>query len=93
MASIWHNLGIVYQTTKQYSASQDAYANAIRIYETSPGAATQLLSCLRSYADVLRKLERFNEAERADLEASKVEVHSAIEADKTASSPTASFRP
>lgn len=90
VATIWRNLAITYQTAKRYAESKDAYVNAIHIFEFEAfsGSAPQLGSCYRSYAYVLRKLERFSEAEEADLKASKIEVRSAIEADKHAGTGT-----
>jgi tetratricopeptide (TPR) repeat protein len=92
MASLSRNLAIIYQTTKRYAESQTAYAQAIHILEALPGAAPELPGCLRSDADVLRKLERFSEAEQADLEASKIEVRTAIAADQKTIAGAAGFR-
>lgn len=93
MASIWRNLGIVYQRAKRYAESQNAYSTAIHIFEASPGTAPQLSSCLRSDAYVLRKLERFSEAEEADLKASRLEVKGAIAAERKPIGGAAGFRP
>ena len=93
MPTIWRNIGIVYQTTKHFAEARDAYARAIHILETFSGSGRQLESCLRSYADVLRKLQSFSEAEEADLEASKIEMRSAIAAEKAQIKPELGFSP
>ncbi|MGC2661110.1 MAG: tetratricopeptide repeat protein, partial [Bryobacteraceae bacterium] len=91
LASIWRNLGIIYQKSKQYADAQFAYGRAIQIYELSPASSAQLFSCLRADADVLRKLDRFSEAEQADVQASNIQVRTAIEAEKKTTIAAAAF--
>jgi tetratricopeptide (TPR) repeat protein len=79
----WRNLAIVYQVAKQYPAAGKAYGKAIHAFEISPGPdSPELLSCLRDYAGLLRKLERFGEAEQAEVRASGIQVRNAIKAEK-----------
>lgn len=83
MAATWRNLAIAYYSAKQYRDAQAAYARAIHAFEISAGAGSlDLLDCLKRNADVLRKLDRFAEAEQTEVRATRIEVENAIRAGK-----------
>jgi tetratricopeptide (TPR) repeat protein len=82
-AATWRNLAIVYCAAKRFRDAQAAYSRAIHAFEMSPGAASlDLLDCLKRNAEVLRKLERFAEAEQTEVRATRIEVENAIRAQK-----------
>ncbi|HEY6991162.1 MAG TPA: tetratricopeptide repeat protein [Bryobacteraceae bacterium] len=83
MAATWRNLAIAYYSAKQYRDAQVAYARAIHAFEISAGPGSlDLLDCLKRNADVLRKLDRFAEAEQTEVRATRIEVENAIRAGK-----------
>jgi tetratricopeptide (TPR) repeat protein len=78
-ASTWRNLGIVYWSTGQYREAQAAYSRAIQGFETSTAAESlDLLDCLKRNAEVLRRLERYAEAEQTEVRATRIEVENAL---------------
>ena len=83
IAATWRSLAIAYSSAKQYRDAQAAYARAIHAFEISAGTGSlDLLDCLKRNADVLRKLDRFAEAEQTEVRAMRIEVENAIRAGK-----------
>ena len=81
-AATWRNLAIVYHGAKRYRDAQATYQRAIDAFEASAGAGSlDLLDCLKRDVDVLRKLDRFAEAEQVEVRATRIEVRNAIRAE------------
>jgi tetratricopeptide (TPR) repeat protein len=82
-AATWRNLAIAYYRAKKYRDAQAAFARAIQAFEIFGGAGLlDLLDCLKRNAEVLRKLDRFAEAEQTEVRATRIEVENAIRAGK-----------
>ena len=82
VARALRNLAAVYWAAKQLPEADQAYRRAIHICRISSENNPDLISWLYEYAEVLRKQEKFSEAEQADVDASRIRVHNAITADK-----------
>ena len=94
-ARTWRNIAFASASSKRFDDAAQAYTKAVGAFEASPASTGQEFGfCLREYANVLRVLQRFNEAERADLLATRIEVRNAITAERggTAVSTASSFR-
>jgi tetratricopeptide (TPR) repeat protein len=76
------NLAAVYWAAKQLPEADQAYRRAIHISRISGENNPDLMSWLYEYAGLLRKEEKFSEAEQADVDASRIRVHNAITAVK-----------
>jgi tetratricopeptide (TPR) repeat protein len=83
VARTWHNLAITEMSLKDFSKADQAYRSAIRALESSQGPDGLSLSAwLREYAQLLRRTDRFAEAEQADVRALGIEVRNAIRGEK-----------
>jgi tetratricopeptide (TPR) repeat protein len=82
VARALRNLAAVYWAAKQLPEADQAYRQAIHKCRISGENNPDLISWLYEYADVLRKEEKFSEAEQADVDAYRIRVHNAITAEK-----------
>jgi tetratricopeptide (TPR) repeat protein len=87
VASTWHDIGIVDVAAQRFDDAERAYRNSVLIFKNLPPANDgEFASCLREYAVLLRSLSRFSEAEESDVLATRIQVKSAIAAEKTGAS-------
>jgi tetratricopeptide (TPR) repeat protein len=81
LAQTWRNIGVIHRTSKQFEAASTAYSKAIRLFEASSGADNPILSTwLQEYAEVLKKQQRFAEAEQAVTQALGIQVRNTLKA-------------
>jgi tetratricopeptide (TPR) repeat protein len=92
VASTWHDIGIVEVAAKRFDEAEPAYRNAVAIFKESPAAnGVEFASCLREYATLLRSLSRFSEAEESEVLATRLQVKSAIAAQRAGAASLLSF--
>ena len=79
LARTWRGIAAIQSSSKHLDEAAAAYENAIAAFKSS-GAENgdDFSACMRAYAVLLRKLQRFNEAEQADLVATRLQVKAAI---------------
>jgi tetratricopeptide (TPR) repeat protein len=79
VAQTWRDMGATYRSAKQLEQASLAYDKAIRSFESSSGKDNPRLSTwLQEYADVLKKQQRFADAERAVTRAVGIQVRNTI---------------
>jgi tetratricopeptide (TPR) repeat protein len=79
VAQTWRDMGATYRSAKQLEQASLAYDKAIRSFESSSGKDNPRLSTwLQEYADVLKKQQRFADAERAVTQALGIQVRNTI---------------
>lgn len=81
-AGVWRDMGVVDFAAKRLCDSEKAYSEAVAAYKAMGARGEDFATCLREYAAVLRDLRRFQEAETADLQATRIQVTNAILADR-----------
>ena len=82
-ANLWRNIAIVHVACKNFDQAEVAYGKAIRcLQNSSRGSEGPVLAAwLHDYAELLRKQQRFREAEQVEVQAVRVEVRNAIRND------------
>jgi tetratricopeptide (TPR) repeat protein len=81
-ANTWHLLAVVNRSGKNLDDAEAAYAQAVAAFKIAGPDEPEFFDCLREYAVVLRHLQRFNDAEQADLLATRIQVKSAIRSER-----------
>jgi hypothetical protein len=77
---------------KRLDDAETAYGKAVAAFKASSDTnAPDFSVCLREYASVLRAKQRFNEAEQADLLATRIQVTNAVRAEKSGPATAAAF--
>jgi tetratricopeptide (TPR) repeat protein len=80
-ADVLANLGKLYFLEGRDCDSAGAYKRAIEIQEAALGAeSTRLIPVLESYANVLRHMKEFAQAEKADVRALGIRVRATLRA-------------
>lgn len=82
VAQTWHSLGVVYEMSKRPNEALRAYETAVAAFKASSPEAPDYAVCLHEYASLLRTRQRFDEAEEAEVMATRVQVKNAIRADQ-----------
>jgi len=81
VAQTWRNIAVIYRTSRQFEEASIAYGKAIRLFEASSGTDNPTLSTwLQEYAEVLKKQQRFAEAEQAVTQALGIQVRNTVKA-------------
>ncbi len=82
------NLGRLYFTQGRDCESADAYKRAIEIQENTLGPESlRLVPVLESYATVLRHMQEYAAAEKAEVRALGIQVRNAVDRDKRSGVP------
>jgi Flp pilus assembly protein TadD len=83
---------MVYLRSKDFDQAEQAYRAAIPILEKASSRESAILSqWLNEYAVILRHQRRFSEAERAEVQAMRIKVRTAIEA--SSGTPSSASKP
>jgi tetratricopeptide (TPR) repeat protein len=83
VANLWRNMGVAYAASKRLEESEAALRKAIECRKTAAGMDDPTLSLwLREYANVLRRQQRYGQAEQAEVDAERIEVRNTVQAQK-----------
>jgi tetratricopeptide (TPR) repeat protein len=82
VARTLRNLAVAQRASKQLSEAEQSYRRAIDIGRNSAKDSPELMSWLYEYAELLKREQRFGEAEQAEVQASGILVRNAITASK-----------
>jgi tetratricopeptide (TPR) repeat protein len=76
------NLAILYTAERRFAESAPLYLRALPLRERVLGADhSKLAEALENYAVVMRKLEEYAEAEKAQVRATRIRVRTALRAE------------
>ncbi|HXI42321.1 MAG TPA: tetratricopeptide repeat protein, partial [Bryobacteraceae bacterium] len=79
------NLAAVYMAQRRFTDTARLYQRALPLRERAVGSEhLKLAEALEHYAGVLRKLEEYAEAEKAEVRATGIRVRKAVQADRAA---------